>query len=70
MTLLVQPVIAVMMMILTWQFAGDAMASMGLWQSLGIALLAFLALSKWKVHPAFVIVAAFAYGGLIYPLVK
>ncbi|WP_167577527.1 chromate transporter [Ammoniphilus sp. YIM 78166] len=70
MTLLVQPVIAVMMLILTWQFAGDAIASMGLWQSLGIALLAFLALTKWKVHPAFVIVAAFAYGGLIFPLIN
>lgn len=70
MTLLVQPVIAIMMMILTWQMAGDALASMGLWQSLGIALVAFLALTKWKVHPAFVIVAAFAYGGLFFPLIQ
>lgn len=67
MTLLVQPVIAVMMAVLTWNMIKDASASMGIWQSLIIALIAFFALTKWKLHPALVIVAAFAYGGLILP---
>ncbi|WP_217592100.1 chromate transporter [Cohnella sp. GbtcB17] len=70
MTLFVQPVIAVMMLVLTWKMGEDSIASLGIWQSLGIALLSFLALVKWKVHPALLIVAAFAYGGLILPHIK
>ncbi|MBW5448919.1 chromate transporter [Cohnella sp. CFH 77786] len=70
MTLCVQPVIAVMMFMLTWNMGKDSVVSLGIWQSLGIALLSFLALVKWKVHPALMIVAAFAYGGLILPHIK
>ena len=65
MTLLVQPVIAVMMAVLTWQMSKSTIASIGIWQSLGIAAVAFLAMEKGKIHPALVIVAAFAYGGIV-----
>lgn len=64
MTLLVQPVIAVMMFVLTWQMGKDSVLAIGLWQSLGIAAVAFWAMAKRRIHPAFVIVAAFVYGGL------
>lgn len=67
MTLLVQPVIAIMMAVLTWKMLKDATLSIGIWQSLIIALIALLALTKWKVHPALLIIAAFTYGGLILP---
>jgi chromate transporter len=67
MTLLVQPVIAVMMLLLTWQMAESSIASIGILQSLIIAAVAFWAMQFRKIHPALVIVAAFAYGGLVIP---
>ncbi|MFO6497761.1 MULTISPECIES: chromate transporter [Bacillus] len=68
MTLSVQPVIAVMMLLLTWEIGGNAVQSIGWIQSLVIALLSWAALTKFRIHPAFLIVAAFAYGGLVIPL--
>lgn len=65
MTLLVQPVIAVLMIELTWDFSVISLDSIGIWQSIGIAAVTLLALTKWKVHPALVIVAAFIYGGAV-----
>ncbi|SFQ65958.1 chromate transporter [Priestia endophytica DSM 13796] len=67
MTLLVQPVIAIMMLLLTWDMIKDAVGSIGIWQSLIIALISLLALGKFKIHPAFMIIAAFAYGGFVIP---
>lgn len=67
MTLLVQPVIAVMLLSLTWEMGMGSYKSIGLWQLLGIAAVSLLALTKWKIHPALVIVLAFAYGGLVLP---
>lgn len=66
-TLLVQPVIAVLMLILTWQLAQESYTSIGLWQSLIIAAIAFWAMQIRKIHPAFVILAAFAYGAFALP---
>lgn len=67
MTLLVQPVIAVMMIMLTWEFSHVSFESIGYVQSFLIATAAWLAMTKWKIHPAIVIVAAFIYGGLVLP---
>ena len=67
MTLLVQPVIAIMMLLLTWDMIKDAVGSIGIWQSLIIGLISLLALGKFKIHPAFMIIAAFAYGGFVIP---
>lgn len=67
MTLLVQPVIAVMMVILTWQMASASWQSLGLWQSLAIAAIAYWAMERRKIHPALVIIGSFAYGGLVLP---
>lgn len=65
MTLLVQPVITMMMVVLTWQMGEVSVDSIGIWQSLGIAAVAFWALTKGRIHPALVIVVAFVYGGLV-----
>jgi len=65
MTLLVQPVIAVMMVVLTWQMAKGPADSIGIGQTLVIAALSFWAIQRLKLHPALVIIAAFAYGVLV-----
>ncbi|MUT66588.1 chromate transporter [Paenibacillus sp. NEAU-GSW1] len=65
MTLLVQPVVAIMMVLLTWQMGSISVHSSGIWQSLGIAAVAYWAMERKKIHPAIVICAAFAYGGLV-----
>jgi chromate transporter len=65
MTLLVQPVIAIMMVVLTWQMGANSIRAIGIWQSLGIAAVAFWAMGIKKFHPALVIIAAFAYGGAV-----
>ncbi|GGF81549.1 putative transporter YwrA [Paenibacillus albidus] len=67
MTLLVQPVIAIMMVTLTWKMAKTPAESIGLWQTLIIAAIALWAIQKLKLHPALVILAAFVYGGLVLP---
>ncbi|WP_270167796.1 chromate transporter [Paenibacillus sp. SYP-B4298] len=68
MTLLVQPVIAIMMVLMTWQMGASSLEAIGIVQSLGIALVAFWLMVIRKMHPALVIVCAFAYGGLVLPL--
>lgn len=65
MTLLVQPVIAIMMVTLTWQMAKEPFTAIGIWQTLAIAAIAFWAMERRKIHPALVIVAAFIYGGVV-----
>lgn len=65
MTLLVQPVIAILMIKLTWDFSFISLSSIGFWHSIGIGTIALLALTRWKIHPALVIVAAFIYGGFV-----
>ncbi|SEN13148.1 chromate transporter [Lihuaxuella thermophila] len=65
MTLLVQPVIAVMMAGLTWEVGKVSAASIGIWQSLGIAGVSLWAMTKGRIHPAWVIVGAFVYGSLV-----
>ncbi|WP_018664967.1 chromate transporter [Heyndrickxia acidiproducens] len=65
MTLLVQPVLAIMMLMITWQMVKDSVVSIGILQSLGIAAIAFWAMEIRKIHPAIVLVCAFAYGGIV-----
>lgn len=65
MTLLVQPIIAIMMLLLTWQMIGTSVQSSGIWQFLAIAAIAYWLMERRKVHPAIVICIAFVYGGLV-----
>jgi len=64
MTLLVQPVIAVMMLLVTWESSWESVQMIGLLQFLGIAAVAFYFMQVRRIHPAFVIVGAFVYGGV------
>ncbi len=65
MSLLVQPVIAIMMMLLTISLASDSFHAIGYIHSIILAVIAVIALIKYKLHPAYVIIFAFAYGGFI-----
>jgi chromate transporter len=67
MTLLVQPVITILMVVLTWQLSKSSISSLGIWQSVLIAAVAFWAMQIRKIHPALVIVGAFIYGGVVIP---
>jgi chromate transporter len=67
MTLLVQPVIAIMMLALTWKMSANSIHSMGILNSAIIGIVSLLAIVKFKIHPAFMIGAALLYGGLVLP---
>lgn len=64
MTLLVQPIIAIMMLIVTWESSAESIHTIGLLQFIGIAAAAFYLMQMRRIHPAFVIVGAFVYGGV------
>lgn len=66
-TLLVQPVIAVLMGRLTLELGFGSITTVGWVQTLCIAVVSALAIYRFRIHPAFVIAAAFAYGGLVLP---
>lgn len=70
MTLFVQPVITALMLVLTFEMFQDSYYSIGWIQSIIIAAVAFLLLQKFKVHPAFVIILAFIYGGVVIPFLN
>lgn len=63
MTKSVQPIIAVLLGIMAYQFFLDAFEKSGAIQLILLTLLSYLTLSKWKVHPSLVIVGAVVYGG-------
>lgn len=62
-TLYVRPVIAVLLGVMAFEFFANSYAGIGLWQTIIIAVVSWLLMEKFKVHPAFVILAAFVYGG-------
>ncbi|QQE79361.1 chromate transporter [Alicyclobacillus sp. SO9] len=69
MTMVVQPVIAILMILLTWQVFHDSTRGLGILQTVIIALVSLWAIKVRKIHPALVIVAAFVYGGVVLPLI-
>ncbi|KAA0012052.1 chromate transporter [Billgrantia pellis] len=60
----VRPVIAVMMAWLTWSFFSEGLVGAGLLHTLLIGAASAIALLRFRLHPAFVILAALVYGGL------
>jgi len=62
MTQVVRPIVAVLMGILAYQFLGSAYQSSGVIQTGLIAIVSLIALEKFKIHPAFVIITALVYG--------
>ncbi|WP_219835451.1 chromate transporter [Paenibacillus sp. R14(2021)] len=70
MTLLVQPIIAAMMLQLTWKTGLLSFHALGILQTVVLFAFALLALVKFRIHPALVICGALAYGGLVLPYIK
>lgn len=64
MTMLVRPTIAVLLGVMAYEFFFNSYQSSGTLQMLLLITVSYLLLEKWKVHPAFVIVGALAYGGI------
>ncbi|RKQ35646.1 chromate transporter [Oceanobacillus halophilus] len=62
-TLFVQPVIAILLGVLTWSFIKESYLGIGWIQTAIIILLSYFLIERWKVHPAFVIAGALVYGG-------
>jgi chromate transporter len=60
----VRPVIAMMMAWLTLGFLFESQAGAGAFHTLVIGSFAALALLRLRIHPAFIVMAALAYGGL------
>ena len=65
MVLLIQPAIAVLMIVLTWNVGEEGLKSISPVHFVILAVLAWIALKKFRIHPAFVIVGAFLYGALL-----
>lgn len=63
MTKSVQPIIAVLLGVMAYQFFLDAFEKSGAIQLILLTLLSYFTLSKWKVHPSLVIIGAVVYGG-------
>ncbi|MDR7079248.1 chromate transporter [Neobacillus niacini] len=61
---IVLPAVAVLMGSLTFDFFQTSYFSNGIWATVVIAILSFLLLEKWKVHPAFVIIGGLAAGAI------
>lgn len=64
MTLLVQPVIAVMMVVLTWQLSKGSVLQVGWIHFILIAAVSFWAMKIKNIHPALVILCSFIYGAI------
>ncbi|SDM22282.1 chromate transporter [Sediminibacillus halophilus] len=64
MTALIRPTIAVLLGIMAFSFFHTSYQDAGIWQTIFLIAASFLLLEKWKVHPAFVIMGALAYGAV------
>lgn len=65
MTKSVQPIIAVLLGVMAYQFFLSAFENSGVFHLLLLTALSYLTLSRWKVHPSFVIIGALIYGGVL-----
>jgi chromate transporter len=64
-TVVVRPVIAVLLGVMTYDFFQSSYEDIGAIQTMIIGGLAYLLMEKLKIHPAYVIVAALIYGALV-----
>jgi chromate transporter len=64
MTKSVQPVIAVLLAVMAYQFFLTAYENSGIFHLLLLLGLSYLTLIKWKIHPSLVIAGALFYGGI------
>jgi len=61
----VRPIIAILLGVMAWDFFVESYEGIGIWQTVGIGVISFFMIERWRIHPAIVIVAAFVYGGLV-----
>ncbi|WP_079505256.1 chromate transporter [Mesobacillus jeotgali] len=64
MTNYIRPIIAVLLGVMTFNFFFSSYVDTGIIQTVLLIAASYLLLEKWKVHPAYVITASLAYGGL------
>lgn len=64
MTSYVRPIIAVLLGVMTFNFFMNSYEGIGIVQTLVLIVASLLLLEKFKVHPAFVILASLIYGAL------
>ena len=64
-TKLIRPVIAVLLGVMTLQFAQESLDGVGLVSTLILIVGSYLLLEKVKLHPAFVIILALVYGAVL-----
>ena len=62
-TLFVQPVIAILLGVMAWNFFSESYKGIGFWQTTVMVVLSYFLIQRWKVHPAIVIAGALLYGG-------
>jgi chromate transporter len=64
MTALIRPTIAILLGVMAFQFFASSYEGAGLLQTIFLIVASFVLMEKMKVHPAFVIVGALAYGAV------
>lgn len=64
-TLFVQPVIAILLGVLAWNFFAESYTGIGIWQTMLLVGVSYLLIERMKVHPALVIAGALVYGGFL-----
>lgn len=64
-TVVVRPIIAVLLGIMTFDFFFTSYRAEGLWQTLFLGVTAFVLMERFKIHPAYVIAGSLVYGGLV-----
>ncbi len=64
-TKLIRPVIAVLLGVMTLQFAQESLDGVGVVSTLILIVGSYLLLEKVKLHPAFVIILALVYGAVL-----
>ncbi|MYL62134.1 chromate transporter [Bacillus hwajinpoensis] len=64
MTALIRPTIAILLGVMAFQFFASSYEGAGLVQTIFLIVASFVLMEKVKVHPAFVIVGALAYGAV------
>lgn len=64
MTTWIRPTIAVLLGVMAFQFFQTSYHDIAVWNTLGIAIISFILMERWKVHPAFVIIGSLIYGAI------
>ncbi|KKK39291.1 transporter [Mesobacillus campisalis] len=63
-TIVIRPVIAVLLGVMTYDFFFSSYKGTGAWQTIFIGGLSYILMEKLKVHPAYVIGGAMIYGAI------